>query len=234
MPHGFWGCHFAKGGAVIPREFYSGVPNSAGCHILCDTGSINSVIFDSLTAALIRQTALHAKGSAGPSGLDSHAWRQICSLYGKASDDICTQLAALGRLLSTHSVDPVSLSPLVACLLVALDKNPGVRPIGVGEVIRRIVTKAILRVIQRLVEEACGILQTCSGLPCGIEAAVHAMREVYAANSTEGILLVDATNAFNSLNREAALHNIHISACYQHPGLQYLRRSSPTFCFWRR
>ena len=36
MPHGFWGCHFAKGGAVIPSEFYSGVPNSAGCHILCD------------------------------------------------------------------------------------------------------------------------------------------------------------------------------------------------------
>ena len=39
MPHGFWGCHFAKGGAVIPREFYSGVPNSTGCHILCDTGN---------------------------------------------------------------------------------------------------------------------------------------------------------------------------------------------------
>ena len=100
------------------------------------------------------------------------------------------------------------LSPLVACRLVALDKNPGVRPIGVGEVVRRIVMKAILRVIQRLVEEACGVLQTCSGLPCGIEAAVHAMRETYAANSTEGILLVDAKNAFNSLNREAALHNI--------------------------
>ena len=40
MPHGFWGCHFAKGGAVIPREFYTGVPNSAGYHILCDTGVI--------------------------------------------------------------------------------------------------------------------------------------------------------------------------------------------------
>ena len=46
MPHGFWGCHFAKGGAVIPREFYSWVPNSAGCHILCDTGA---------SATLLRQ-----------------------------------------------------------------------------------------------------------------------------------------------------------------------------------
>ena len=62
-----------------------------------EAGSINPVIFDSLTAALIRQTALHANGSAGPSGLDSHAWRRICSRYRKASDDICTQLAALGR-----------------------------------------------------------------------------------------------------------------------------------------
>ena len=109
-----------------------------------EAGSFNPVIFDSLTAALIRQTALHAKGSAGPSGLDTHAWQRIYSRYGKASDDICTQLDALGRLLSTHSVDPVRLSPLVACRLVALDKNPGVRPIRVGEVVRHIVVKAIL------------------------------------------------------------------------------------------
>ena len=34
------------------------------------------------------------------------------------------------------------------------------------------------------------------------------MREIYEDNTTEAILLVDAENAFNNLNRHAALHNI--------------------------
>ena len=42
----------------------------------------------------------------------------------------------------------------------------------------------------------------------GIEAAIHAARQLYDDDSTEGLLLVDASNAFNQLNRQAALHNI--------------------------
>ena len=55
---------------------------------------------------------------------------------------------------------------------------------------------------------AAGPLQTCTGLRAGIEAAIHAMREAFEKNDTEAILLVDAENAFNNLNREAALLNI--------------------------
>ena len=41
-----------------------------------------------------------------------------------------------------------------------------------------------------------------------MEAAVHAVRSSFLRDDPEGILLVDASNDFNSLNRIVALHNI--------------------------
>ena len=43
-----------------------------------------------------------------------------------------------------------------------------------------------------------------------MEAAVHAAREVFNESSSEALILVDAENAFNALNREAALNNINV------------------------
>ena len=48
----------------------------------------------------------------------------------------------------------------------------------------------------------------CAGQAGGYEAAVHAMRRIFQHLETEGTLFVDAANAFNSLNRRSALHNI--------------------------
>ena len=50
--------------------------------------------------------------------------------------------------------------------------------------------------------------QMCLGQKCGIEHAIHALRKGYESPGVEGILLIDAQNAFNSLNRELALKNI--------------------------
>ena len=132
----------------------------------------------------------------------------MCSAYKGASNNLCSAMASFGRLLATQTLPPDSLTPFTACRLIALDKNPGVRPIGVSEVLRRILAKSILRVTSDDVMEACGFLQKCSGLPAGIEAAVHAMKRLYEDATTEGVLLVDAKNAFNCLNRQAALHNV--------------------------
>ena len=48
----------------------------------------------------------------------------------------------------------------------------------------------------------------CGGQISGIEAAIHAARSAFELEKNEAILLVDATNAFNALNRQVALHNI--------------------------
>ena len=50
--------------------------------------------------------------------------------------------------------------------------------------------------------------QLCLGQKCGIEYAIHTLREAYLNNENQAILLIDAENAFNSLNRELALRNV--------------------------
>ena len=58
--------------------------------------------------------------------------------------------------------------------------------------------------------ETSGSLQVCAGFKCGSEAAIHAIRKIFEAVDSDGVLLIDASNAFNSPNRSAALHNLRI------------------------
>ena len=41
-------------------------------------------------------------------------------------------------------------------------------------------------------------------------AAIHVMKEIMSSDETQAVLLVDASNAFNTINRQAALHSIGV------------------------
>ena len=68
---------------------------------------------------------------------------------------------------------------VMACRLVALDKQPGTRPVGIGEIYRRFMAKCVLMVVGHQATVACGNLNLCAGLPAGIEGAVHAVQEFW-------------------------------------------------------
>ena len=98
--------------------------------------------------------------TAGPSGLNSCSW--MCSSFKGASANLCHAIAGLAKLLASEVVHPAGIAPLLLCRLVALDKQPGLRPVGEGEVLRRIIAKAILRVTKTDIQDACGHIQKCS------------------------------------------------------------------------
>jgi hypothetical protein len=69
----------------------------------------------------------------------------------------------------------------MACQLVALDKSPGVRPVGIGEVYRRLMAKCLLKVVGHQATDAAGNLNLCAGLSARIEGAIHAVRQATKA-----------------------------------------------------
>ena len=92
----------------------------------------------------------------------------MCTGFGDASDELCDSLDVCARWLATWYVDPNSLEAYVSCRLIPLRKQLGVRPIGIGEVLRLSLSKAILYILQEDIIEAAESLQLCAGHECGI------------------------------------------------------------------
>ena len=64
---------------------------------------------------------------------------------------------------------------MMGARLCALDKQPGVRPLGIGEIWRRAIAKCALSVCGEDAKAACGSKQLCAGLEAGIEGALHSV-----------------------------------------------------------
>ena len=124
------------------------------------------VIYDQIDSPLVQATVQGLSGSAGPSGFDAKGWKRVCSFFHSIFDDTVkggTAIAKATRRLCSSYIDPEGISALVACRLIALDKNPGIRPIGIGMTLRRLMAKAILRITQANIQSVVASLQLCAG-----------------------------------------------------------------------
>ena len=91
---------------------------------------------------------------------------------------------------------------------ITLDKQPGIRPVRVGETWQRMMEKCLLRVAGPEAKSACWTNQLAGGVEAGIEGAIHAMRIIWEEHNQEEdwrFILIDARNAFNEENRPAML-----------------------------
>ena len=137
----------------------------------------NPILLHSINRDLIRKCTLRTQRAAGPSGVDATGWHKMCTSFRDASDQLCDALACRARRIATIFIDPVTLEAYTACRLIPLDKRPGVRAIGIGEVVRRIIGKAILAVAAEDIQQVTGSLQLCGGQESGLEATIHATKK---------------------------------------------------------
>ena len=71
----------------------------------------------------------------------------------------------------------------------------------------------IVSVLKNDVIDYTGSLQVCTGQEAGIEAVVHPLNSMYNDENNYAVLLVDASNAFNSLNHVVFHHSVIYLSC---------------------
>ena len=59
------------------------------------------------------------------------------------------------------------------------------------------------------IQDAVKPVQLCTNHDAGCEAAIHAMHQLFNFPHTNAVIQVDASNAFNSCNRQIALKIVH-------------------------
>ena len=144
--------------------------------------------------------------------LDADGWCRILasSSFGDSSADLSRVIASFTRKLFSEKLNTSSLEAFLVYWLILLDKNQGLRPAGIGKILRRIARKVAVSFTHNDIIDSVGSLQVCAGHEAGWKALIHAMNNIFQDEQTEVVLLVDAVNAFNAVNYKAFLHNINI------------------------
>ncbi|KAK1422142.1 hypothetical protein QVD17_25051 [Tagetes erecta] len=108
---------------------------------------------------------------------------------------------------------PVTLAEFVASapLTPLLKPDNGIRPIAVGAIWRRLVSKVAMRGVGKEMTKYLGDYQFGVGVPSGAEAILHSANRFLNEFHSDGslaMLTVDFSNAFNLVDRTALLREV--------------------------
>ena len=169
-----------------------------------------------------------ADTAPGPSCLRVHHLREA-GPPGTALS-LMEQLTAVVNLLARGQALAAVAPVLAGADLVAVPKpKGGVRPIAIGEVLRRLTGKSLMHLVRDDAKPYLWPAQVGVAVPSGAEAVIHVVRAWMGRHETaSGKVLVklDFANAFNRVSRQAVLTaaTTHfpglarwVAWCYQQP-----------------
>ena len=164
-----------------------------------------------ITKDTVMAVAGRLLGGAGPGGKDSVSLQNWLLRFGAASAELRLIFGDFVEWLGNGRPPWAPYRALMSGHMVALDKHPVIRPVGVGEIWRIMMAKCMLRVAGPEAKAACGTTQLAGGVKVGIEGAIHAMRVLWEEHKHEedwGFLLIDAGNVFNEENQTAMIWDV--------------------------
>jgi len=132
-----------------------------------------------ITAETVERVASKLSGTAGLGGTDAvNLWNWLLH-FGMESEALCKEMASWAMWLTNESPPWPAYHTIMAGCLVTLDKEPGVRPMGIGEIYHWLMAKCILAMTGCQATAACDNLNLCAGLQAGIKGTVHAMGDAW-------------------------------------------------------
>ena len=158
---------------------------------------------------VLKQLQSFSKGSAcGKSGWRVTHYIQLFSVHR-----FSVAFTSLINTFLSGVCDPaISAQLYVQGNLIPLLKKDAdvrnIRPIVVGEVFRRLISKLCTKEIAKKASDFLQPFQLGVGVPNGIEAILHAFNKLIKSDSLDPslvLLLIDFVNAFNMVNRNSFL-----------------------------
>ena len=151
------------------------------------------------------------RGTApGPSGLRAQHLRDaVRSTHG---DEALVQLTSLCNLLARGDAPESFAQHLAGASLMALEKpGGGVRPIAIGEVLRRLVAKCFCNTFEKEAHTYLWPKQIGVAAPLGAEVGSQTVRQWCERNISSGnkvLFIADFENAFNTIDRGKFLREV--------------------------
>jgi hypothetical protein len=177
-------------------------------------------------------------GSAG--GCDLLAPQYLKDLTSKKSGESGIRLLSSITILCNKMLRgdiPDNILPfLYGASLIAFSKpSGGIRPIAIGNTLRRLTAKAAANALKEASRSKLFPHQLGVAVPGGAEAIVHSARSFCLSNMSSAdpvlFLKIDFENAFNSVRRDSLLRTIQTELSDFYPFL-YQCYSKPTYLFF--
>ena len=92
-----------------------------------------------ISSASLEKTTCSLQGSSGASGTDIEHWQMVLLRHGAHSSHLRDEVATIATKTCNQILPWSKVRATVSERLIALDNCPGVRPIGIGECLRRII-----------------------------------------------------------------------------------------------
>ncbi|PWA80994.1 hypothetical protein CTI12_AA190310 [Artemisia annua] len=153
--------------------------------------------------------------SCGRDGLRAqHILDALCGEGSATAADLLKAITSVVNLWLAGRC-PTILAEFVASapLTPLLKLDNGIRPIAVGTIWRRLVSKVAMKGVGKEMSKYLSDFQFGVGVSGGVEAVLHSVNRVlseYHNDWSFAMLTVDFSNAFNLVDRSALLHEVRV------------------------
>ena len=171
----------------------------------------------------------------GPSGLRASHLKEAVSCPA-SGNVVLTSLSQFANLMCSGGFPSSYASFFCGADLIAIRKpNGGLRPIAIGEILRRLISKCVVMAVRLETLKALSPLQVGVGVPGGCEAVVHALYRVLENDDIspdlKWSLQLDFSNAFNGIDRASMFLAVRERIPSVAPWLEWCYGSLPNLYF---